>query len=484
MSERESARTSERGERREPVLGADRPVHMMGIGGAGMSALAEILLAEGREVSGCDLKAGPVLDRLEALGATVHVGHDPEHLDAAAVVVVSSAIQATDPELAAARERDQPVLLRAELLGALMDRARGIGVAGTHGKSTTTTMVGSILTAAGLDPTVVVGGRIRGQRGNVRLGSGEWLVAEADEFDRSFLALAPEHAIVTNVEADHLDTYVDFDGVRAAFAEFLERVEEGGTIAVCVDDPEARRLPEPAGREIVGYGLDPRAEVRAESIEARGIETRFELILGEEDAGTVTLRMPGRHNVANALGAAAVARAIGVEPAAIRAGLENVRGVERRFEIVHEDEEITIVDDYAHHPTEVAATLASARESWPERRIVAVFQPHLYSRTRDFSDAFGAALTGADVVFVTDVYPAREDPIEGVTGELVSEAAGAAGAADATFLPDEADVGPIVARLAPGDVVITLGAGDVDAVARRLADARATSPAGSAEEDR
>lgn len=464
-------------------LEAGRPVHLMGIGGAGMSALAEILLAEGRAVSGCDLKAGPVTERLAAIGAEIHVGHDPAHLDPRAVLVISSAVPATDRELVAARERGQTVLRRAELLGAVMDGSRGVAVAGTHGKSTTTAMVGSILTAAGLDPTVVVGGRIRTERGNVRLGNGEWLVAEADEFDRSFLTLSPEHAVVTNVEADHLDTYATFDGVRDAFAEFLSRVAEGGTIAVCVDDPEARRLPIPRGREVVAYGLGPAAEVRAREIEARGVETRFTLLLGDDEAGRVTLRMPGRHNVANALGAAAVARAVGVDAAAIRAGLEGVRGVERRFDIVHQDAEITIVDDYAHHPTEIAATLAGARASWPGRRIVAVFQPHLYTRTRDFADAFGKALAAADLVFVTDVFPAREEPIEGVTGELVSDAAVGAGSADVTFLPDTAGVGPIDARIEPGDVVITLGAGDVDAMARRLAATREIAPVGSDREE-
>lgn len=455
------------------LLEGGRRFHFVGIAGAGMSALAEILLARGHAVTGCDLNPEIVAERLEALGAEVRRGHSPDHLEPDAAVVVSSAIPATEPEVALARERGQPIVRRAELLAALMAGTKGIAVAGTHGKSTTTTMVGAVFEAAGRDPTVVVGGRIRGAAGNVRIGGGAWMVAEADEFDRSFLALSPAHTVITNIEADHLDTYVTAEEYHAAFAEFVGRVDEGGVVALGIDDPGARRLAVPPGRQAVTFGLDPRADVRARALSGSGLAMRFTLELEGRTAGDVALAMPGRHNVRNALAAAAVAWRLGIDPVEIRAGLSAVRGVERRFEIVHADEHVTIVDDYAHHPTEIAATLAGAREAWPERRLVAVFQPHLYSRTRDFAAAFGEALTEADVVFVTDVYPAREKPIQGVTGELVSEAARASGAADVTFLPDPDDVGRVAERIRPGDVVVTLGAGDIDRLARRLAGAPA-----------
>ncbi|MDX1624128.1 MAG: UDP-N-acetylmuramate--L-alanine ligase [Gemmatimonadota bacterium] len=444
-------------------------VHFMGIGGAGMSALAEILIDRGHAVSGCDLRESPETARLAELGARIHPGHDPDHLEPGSAVVVSSAIPATNEEVVRARELGLPVVRRAELLGALMASARGIAVAGTHGKSTTTTMVGAVTEAGGLDPTVVVGGRIRGRGGNVRLGSGDWMVAEADEFDRSFLALEPEIAVVCNVEADHLDTYASFDGVREAFAGFLERVEPGGAAILGTDDPEVRRLAPPRRVEVLTFGFDPAADVRAVEVEGHGLETRFTLLRGGEPETRVTLSMPGRHNVQNALAAAAVGWTAGVGTDAIASGLAAVRGVGRRFEVVASGGAVAIVDDYAHHPTEVEATLRGARQAWPDRRIVAVFQPHLFSRTRDFADAFGEALLFADVVFVTDVYPAREEPIEGVSGELVSDAARAAGAADVTFLPDAEDAGAVAHRLEPGDVVVTLGAGDIHRLARRLA---------------
>lgn len=466
------------------LLEPGRPFHFVGIGGEGMSALAEILLARGRSVSGCDLRSGRSFERLARLGAEVHRGHDAAHLDAGALVVVSSAVPATNEELERARERGQPVVRRAELLGALMAGSRGIAVAGTHGKSTTTTMVGSILGAAGLDPTVVVGGRIRGGESNVRIGNGEWFVAEADEYDRSFLSLSPEIAVITNIEEDHLDTYGTLDGVREAFADFAERVSEGGAIVVGLDDPEVRRLVLPSDPAVVTFGIESSAEVEAGKIVEAGLESRFPLRLGGVVAGEVTLRIPGRHNVKNALAAAAVGWRIGVDPAAIVAALSSVRGVGRRFEIVRRDEGVTIVDDYAHHPTEVAATLAGMRQAWPEARLVAVFQPHLYSRTRDFAGAFGKALAAADVVFVTGVYPAREDPIEGVTGKLVSEAARTAGSDDVTFLSNSEAFGEIVGRLEPGDVVVTLGAGDIDRLARRLASelSRPDAPVGMSRE--
>jgi UDP-N-acetylmuramate--alanine ligase len=454
------------------LLASPRRLHLMGIGGAGMSGLAEWLLDRGHDVGGCDAHASEATRRLERLGARVEKGHGPGHVEGVDALIVSSAIPADHPERRAAAERGIPVIRRAELLGAIMQGSRGIAVAGTHGKSTTTAMTGSVLESGGLDPTVIVGGRIRGRDGNVRIGAGSWVVAEADEFDRSFLALDPEIAVITNVEADHLDIYGTLAAVRQAFADFAARVAEGGTLIVGIDDPGARGVGAPEGVRVLGFGTGADADVRAEEIAASPTGISFDLLLGGAGAGRVRLAMPGVHNVRNALAAAAVGWKLGLTADAIRAGLEAVQGVERRFEIVYGTDDLMIVDDYAHHPSEIAATLSGAREGWPERRIVAVFQPHLYTRTRDFAAEFGVALAGADLVFVTDVYAAREQPIEGVSGRLVSDAARTARAA-VRYLPDETAGGRDPAQvveeaLEPGDMVVTLGAGNIDDLARRL----------------
>lgn len=450
-----------------------RRLHFVGIGGAGMSALAELLLERGYGVSGCDRQAGPVTERLAGLGVEVTIGHG-DHAPPDAALIVSSAVPHDHPELAAARARGQTVLRRAELLGAVMDGMRGIAIAGTHGKSTTTAMVGAILDAAGRDPTILVGGRIRGRGGNARVGSGPWLVAEADEYDRSFLTLSPECAVINNVEADHLDTYGTLEALRDAFGEFAARTRTGGTVVRGIDDPGARGVEVPPGRRSVTFGLAADADVRAEELERDRLETRFRLVLPEDDAVPVALGVPGEHNVRNALGAAAAAWALGIGADEIRRGLAAVQGVERRFEVVHEDAELLIVDDYAHHPSEIAATLASARSGWPGRRIVAVFQPHLYSRTRALAREFGAALAEADLVFVTDVYAAREAPLPGVSGRLVSAAARAA-SADAVDVENGA-ADAVLDRLRPGDMIVTMGAGDIDCLARELARRRSGRP--------
>lgn len=459
-------------------LDRHRPVHFVGIGGAGMSALAELLVTRGWRVSGCDVRRGDTTARLEELGIDVREGHDPGHLVDDPTVVVTAAVPPSSAEIAAARERGLEVVSRKSLLGKIMSAHRGVAVAGTHGKSTTTAMTGSILETAGWDPTVLVGGRIRGRGGNVRIGEGEWLVAEADEYDRAFHALEPARAIVTNVEADHLDVYGTEAGVVESFERFLDRVDPGGTIVLGVDSPLAAGLSVPSGRTVVTFSLREEADATARDIRLEGFGASFTLLLGGEEAGEVRLALPGRHNVANALAAAAMAAALGIDGGAIRGGLAAVRGVARRFERVHEDGETVIVDDYAHHPTEIAATLGSLRDGWPGRRIVAVFQPHLYSRTRDFAREFGAALTEADVVFVTGVYAAREDPIEGVDGEMVAAAAREAGADRVVVVPALSEPGAVEDAVAaieacrrPGDLVVTLGAGDVDRIARALASA-------------
>jgi UDP-N-acetylmuramate--alanine ligase len=460
-------------------LDTHREFHFMGIGGAGMSGLAELLVQCGYTVTGCDVRRSITTDRLEALGVGVRIGHGIDHAKPVEAVVISSAIPMDNDELVAARDRGCQIVRRAELLGAVMTDSVGIAVAGTHGKSTTTTMIGAILEAAGWDPTVLVGGRIRGQDGNVRLGAGKWMVAEADEFDRSFLALEPDHAVITNIEPDHLDTYESAAQVDAAFAQFAGRVNDNGTLVLGIDDEGVRRLDPPTGLSVVTFGLSSDADVRGAEIKSRQLDTRFEMRLPDGRREDVEVSLPGRHNVLNALAAAAMGWSLGLEPGILTAGLASVRGVERRFEIVFEDEDVMIVDDYAHHPTEVAATLASARTGWPGRRLVAVFQPHLYSRTRDFANEFGTALADADVVFVTDVYPAREAPIAGVSGRLVCDAVERAGASDVTYVENGSVSDIVAARLTEGDLVVTLGAGDVDRVARRLAqERRAGSEAG------
>jgi UDP-N-acetylmuramate--alanine ligase len=469
-------RPEDRASAERALLATPRRLHLMGIGGAGMSGLAEWLLDRGHEVEGCDTQTSEVTRRLERMGARVQAGHDPDHVEGIDALVVSSAIGAADAERRAALERGIPVIRRAELLGAIMRGSRGIAVAGTHGKSTTTTMTGSVLESGGLDPTVIVGGRIRGREGNVRIGSGPWVVVEADEFDRSFLALDPEIAVITNVEADHLDIYGSLDRVREAFSDFAARIADGGTLIVGADDGGARAVRAPEGVGVLAFGTGSEADVRAEEIAASPTGIAFDLFLGGAGAGRVRLAMPGVHNVRNALAAAAVGWKLDLTAEAIRAGLEAVEGVERRFQIVYGGDDLMIVDDYAHHPSEIAATLAGAREAWPERRIVAVFQPHLYTRTRDFAAEFGVALAGADLVFVTEVYASREHPIEGVSGRLVSEAAREARAA-VRYLPDETaggrDVADVVEEaLEPGDMVVTLGAGNIGELARRLVERR------------
>lgn len=451
-------------------LARTRPVHFMGVSGAGMSALAELVLRAGGQATGCDARPGPAAHALAAQGLEVAAGHDPAHVAGAAAVVVTAAVPPDHPELAAARARGIPVLKRAQALGAVVNPGVVVAVAGTHGKTTTTAMTTAILAEAGLDPTGFVGGRVPAWGGGLRPGSDRLFVVEADEYDRSFLALRPRIAVVTTVEADHLDVYGTVEAIEQAYREFLAPVPEDGLVAACVDDDGARRLlREVRGPRALGYGLNPDAELRATAVEQHGRGSRFRV----EEAGAVltelTLRVPGLHNVRNALGALAAARAAGADVDAARRALASFDGVDRRFQVVGEARGVVMVDDYAHHPTEIAATLAAARAAYPARRIVAVFQPHLYTRTRDFADAFGRALAGADVVWVADVYPAREAPIPGVTGELVARAAEAAGGAEVHYHAELDSLAEALApTLEPGDVCITLGAGNIDAAGREV----------------
>jgi UDP-N-acetylmuramate--alanine ligase len=429
-----------------------------------MSGLAEILLlSTPLQISGCDREKSENTERLTQLGARVAYGHDASHVRETDLVVISSAIDEHNPEIAAARELGIPVIRRAEMLAEVMRLKQGIAVAGTHGKTTTTSLAGMVLTEAGFDPTIVVGGRVRILGTNARLGKGDFLVAEADEYDRSFLELTPVVAVITNIEADHLDCYRDLSEILDAFAVFANRVPFYGAVVACVDDPGVRQILPRVKRRVVTYGESAEAALRARAIELDASGTRFEVWEGQAwNLGRVRLAIPGRHNVANALAAIAVGRELSIPFPTIVRALGEFTGVVRRFETKGERDGVLVVDDYAHHPTEITATLAAARQVFPGRRLVALFQPHLYSRTRDFAAEFGRALTGCDLAVVTDVYPSREAPIEGVTGELVAEAARRAGHPAVSYVPEKTRVGAeLEARLLAGDVLLTLGAGDV-----------------------
>ncbi len=447
------------------------PIHFMGVAGAGMCALAELVARSGGEVSGCDLDPGRSTESLEALGVRIDEGHDPSHMEEMAGVVVSSAVPDDHPELRAARERGVPILKRARALGGWVNEGTVVAVAGTHGKTSTTAMTTEVLAAAGRDPTGFVGGRVAEWNGNLRFGADDLFVVEADEYDRSFHALEPDVAVVTNVEADHLDVYGSLDGIREAFRVFLDGVPGSGRVVACGDDGEASRLLPELGRNAYAYGLNPGLQLRAVDVRFSGAESRFQVVEEGRSRGEARIRVPGVHHVRNALAAAGVARHLGVEWDAIREGLARYRGVGRRFQPLGRAADVAVVDDYAHHPTEVRATVRAARTAYPDARIVVVFQPHLYTRTRDFAEEFGVALAEADLVWITDVYPAREEPIPGVTGRLVADAARAA-SVPVEYHPEldglERDLLP---ELRPGDVVLTMGAGSVEELGPRILDA-------------
>jgi len=446
------------------------PVHFMGVGGAGMCALAELVLRSGGQVTGCDLRASAATRRLEALGGEVHVGHDPGHVDGAKALVVTSAVPGDHPELVRARQAGIPVLKRAEALGAVVNRGRVVAIAGTHGKTSTTAMVTAVLEAAGMDPTGFVGGSVPGWNGNLRMGGSDLYVVEADEYDRSFLTLEPDVAVVTNLEADHLEIYGSLDGVREGFHTFLARLRDGGRAVVCADDPGAAALLPRLGSAGYTYGVSAGAQLRAVDVESGPDGVRFGVVEEGEHRGVFRLATPGLHTVRNALAAGAVARRLGADWASIRRGWEAHRGVQRRFERIGSVAGVEIIDDYAHHPTEIVAALGAAREAFPDSRIVAVFQPHLYTRTRDFAGEFGAALAMADLVWVTGLFPAREAPIEGVDHTLIVRAVERAGGSvrDHAHLDTLAEA--VASDVAAGDVVIGMGAGSIESFGPRLRD--------------
>ena len=452
-------------------LARSGPVHFVGIGGAGMAPLAEMLLLAGGQVTGCQDHVNAAARLLRRHGAVVTEGHDAAHVADAVAVVMTAAVPDDHPEIAAARARGIPVVKRARALGAIVNRGTVIGIAGTHGKTTTTTLTTTVLAAAGLDPTGFVGAHVPAWGGNLRRGGDKVYVVEADEYDRSFHQLHPTVAVITTLEADHLDIYGSLEAVEEAFRIYVDAVPADGMIACCADDHGASRLANRlhGGPErVVTYGLNAGSMLRAEDVVADGGATRFTVRERGEVLGTARLAAPGNHNVRNALAAVAVARRFGASWATIERGLAEYAGVDRRFERVGEAGGVLFVDDYAHHPTELEATLKAARASYPDRRLVAVFQPHLYSRTRDFAGEFGRVLAAADVAFLTDIYAAREKPIEGVTGELIARPARDAGA-DVRYVPSRDEIVEAVAQeLRPGDLCLTMGAGNLDEASREL----------------
>jgi UDP-N-acetylmuramate--alanine ligase len=447
-------------------------VHLIGVGGAGMSGIAEVLSEYDLAVSGCDKQESEIIAYLRNLGVEVSIGHSPEHLDGVDVVVASSAIDSSNPELAEARDRGIAVVPRAEMLAELMRLKYGIAVAGTHGKTTTTSLVGTVLTDAQMDPTVIVGGRLRVSGTGARLGKSEYMVAEADEFDRSFLRLQPIVAVITSIDADHLDTYRDIEEIRDAFVTFATKVPFFGEVIVCLDDPNVQLvLPRLSDHRLVTYGFSPQADLSIVDLETTESGSSFGVMSASGNRlGDVELPMPGRHNAQNALAAIAVGLAVGLDFDLIAKSLGRFKGVHRRFERLGTWLGAEVIDDYAHHPAEVRATLQAARSAYPAARIHAVFQPHLFSRTLDQAEEFGRALLGADRAIVTAIYPSREDPIEGVDSNLVIEAAKRSGHRHVTFCEQWANAGKELAEhVGPGDVILTLGAGDIYRLGEMLA---------------
>jgi len=456
-------------------MGRVRRMHFIGIGGAGMSGIAEVLHNLGYQVSGSDMRESAVTRRLAAMGIRVMIGHSADHVADCDAVVVSTAIKVDNPELMAARERRIPVVPRAEMLAELMRFRFGIGVAGTHGKTTTTSLIASLLAQGGLDPTFVIGGLLNSAASHAQLGAGHYLVAEADESDASFLYLQPSIAVVTNIDADHLSTYGgDFDRLRQTFIDFLHHLPFHGLAVLCLDDPEIRGILPEVTRPVTTYGLDETADVYATDVQQVGAQTHFRAYRKEHaDALAITLNLPGRHNVQNALAAIAVATELGVSDADIQKALAEFQGIGRRFQIAGEIPvaagKVLLIDDYGHHPRELAPTIAAARAGWPDRRLVVVFQPHRYTRTRDLFDDFAQVLSEVDVLVLCEVYAAGEAPIAGADGRALARGIRARGQVDPVFV-DELDTLPQVLGdlLKDGDLLLTLGAGDIGAAAQRL----------------
>lgn len=445
-------------------------IHFVGIGGIGMSAIAEILLNQGFKVSGSDLQQSENTDYLANKGADIMIGHRAENIINAEVVVYSSAVHPNDnPETTEALKLGIPILRRAEMLSEVSRLKYTLAIAGTHGKTTTTSMAGLALMTAGIDPTVIVGGKLKELGGtNARLGNGDWIVVEADEYDRSFLQLSPAIAVINNIEADHLDIYKDIDDIKQTFVEFANKVPFYGFVAACIDDNGVKDILSEIKKKVITFGLSRNADVRAANITYSQRYTEFDLYFYGEKAGRIKINVPGMHNVRNALGAILAAKELGADFETIKAGISEFHGVYRRFEIIKESDDLIVIDDYAHHPTEIEATLQAARAGW-DRRVICIFQPHTYTRTQDLYKEFAKSFDEADILILTDVYPAREEPIEGVTGRLIADAAVQYGHKNVIYIENKNDIiAELKPMIKPGDVIITMGAGDIWKLSREV----------------
>jgi UDP-N-acetylmuramate--alanine ligase len=450
-------------------------VHFVGIGGSGMSGIAEVMLSLGYQVQGSDLKNNASILRLKKLGATIFIGHDEQNIRDADAVVVSSAVDESNPEVAIARVQLMPIVQRAEMLAELMRFRYSIAVAGTHGKTTTTSLVASVLAEGGLDPTFVIGGRLKSTDSNARLGQSEYLVAEADESDASFVHLKPMLAIVTNIDADHMSTYDgDLEKLRDGFIKFLRNLPFYGLAILCRDDPGINEILGQVGRSMLTYGIESDADIRAENIEYSEGLTRFQVVRpNKQKSLDIRLRLPGLHNVRNALAAIAVAKELQIDDQAVVMALENFEGINRRFQIKGEIDtangRVLVVDDYGHHPTEIAATLEAARAGWPGKRIVLAFQPHRYSRTKDLLDDFATVLSRVDVLILLEVYAAGEDPIAGADGRAIARAIRSYGSVEPLFIEVLDDLfAALESVIDDNDLVLTMGAGDIGTFAAQL----------------
>ncbi|MGM0545822.1 MAG: UDP-N-acetylmuramate--L-alanine ligase [Bacteroidota bacterium] len=446
------------------MFGRTRHIHMVGIGGIGMSGMAEILLQKGYQITGSDANMSETVERLQELGADISIGHDAKNIEGADVVVYTSAVQAKENiETKAALDQGIPVIKRAEMLAELMRMKYGVGVAGTHGKTTTTTMIGHVIQDGSFDPTIMVGGKVHSfSKTNAVVGKGDIIVVEADEFDRTFLRLTPSLGVITNIEAEHLDIYENLEDVKEAFIEFANKVPFYGAVVLCLDDSNVRSIIPQIERRTITYGLTPQAKIRAVDINIDHFTSSFTVVNEGETLGKINLQTPGEHNIKNALAAVTVGLELDINFEDIKSGLERFKGVFRRFQLKTEKDGVMVIDDYAHHPTEIQATLDAARKGWPERRIVAVFQPHLYSRTQELYKDFGLSFFDAEVCVITDVYPSREEPIEGVSGKLIADVAKEYGHRKVHYVEEKSDLPAKLKDIVEaGDVVITMGAGDI-----------------------
>jgi UDP-N-acetylmuramate--alanine ligase len=444
------------------MYGKIEKIHFVGIGGVGMSGIAEVLLNLGYKVSGSDLRGSDTTERLAALGGEIHIGHAAENLSNVDVVVTSTAVQEDNPEVMAAKAAMIPVIPRAEMLAELMRMKFGIAIAGTHGKTTTTSMVATILSHAGIDPTIVIGGKLNTLGSNAKLGQGKFLVAEADESDGSFLKLSPTIAVVTNIDADHLDFYSGIEEIKDTFVDFINKIPFYGMAVLCLDDLNVGEIIPRVKKRFVTYGLSSQADIRATHVKLCGFETSFIAHYKGYRMGEVAFRMPGAHNVLNALACIAVAMELDVPFEQIREGFATFGGVGRRFQVKGEVDDIMIVDDYGHHPVEIRATLSAAKSGWPDRRLVVAFQPHRYTRTKELFDAFVTCFYDADLLVLTDIYAASEQPIPGITAEILATEIRKHGQKDVSYVEDRTQLPEhLAAIIRPGDIVLTLGAGNI-----------------------